>query len=85
MSTNSNGNGKDVGMKHSSMPVEQKKPLTSEEINQMLKKSAEDKAEQDYRLLQTYPEWFHQDCQPTFEQGAWACKKETPSLIRRFM
>lgn len=52
------------------------KPLTKKQVDELLKESATERAELDYQILRSRPDLFHQDCQPTFEKGAWACEKK---------
>lgn len=64
-----------------------KKPLTNEEIMQMWKEKMQKRYEMDIDYMRRHPDDFYQDCEPTFEKGAFACKKiktieEMDALLR---
>lgn len=52
-----------------------KKPLTSEQVTEMLKETMQRRYEMDKEIMRKYPDEFHQDCEPTFEKGYMACNK----------
>lgn len=53
------------------------KPLTSQEIDDMLRETVAKMAKRDKEMLDSglYNDILIPNCQPTFEEGIWACLK----------